>query len=146
MRVGVIDGGSPSLFIVPLLRQLRQGNTDNIGAFTDTDFLQLLQITASGTPGTEASPININITIKRTNSIPKQGTTTPVVAFSSAPEAFWYEITPVVSENPLEDQLASNATFQIFAETGLPEFTIENLSTPIALGFENTSGDTGGYF
>jgi hypothetical protein len=146
MRVDVIEGDDPSLFAVPLLRQLRQGNTDNIGAFTDTDYLQLFQITASGTPGTEASPVNIPITIKRTNIIPTQGGASPVVVYSSLPEAFWYEITPVVSANPLEDQLASDASFQIFVETELPQYTVENDNTPLALSFNNTPGNTGGYF
>lgn len=148
MRVETVTGDDPSLFNVPELRLLRQGNTDNIGAYTDTSLIFLAQISASGAPGEEVSPVIIPCTIKRLNVVPQSGKrSNPTVSYSSLPEAFWYELTPVFSTNVLTNQLASDASFEVFVESELPAYTVENDSTLYALQFSNTTfGNTGGYF
>lgn len=146
MQVEVITGDDPSLFNVPQLRLLRQGNTDNVGAFTDQAYIFLAQITASGSPGVETAPTIIPCTVKRLNLIPQSGGSNPTVQYSSLPQYFWYELTPVVSENVLTNQLASDAAFEVFVESDLPVYTVENDSTLYALQFSNTTGNTGGYF
>jgi hypothetical protein len=146
MRVEVITGDDPSLFNVPELRLLRQGNTDSIGAYTDTSLIFLAQISDSGSPGEEASPVIVPCTIKRLNVVPQSGGSNPTVSYSSLPEAFWYELSAVVSTNVLTNQLASDASFEVFVESELPAYTVENDSTLYALQFSNTTGNTGGYF
>lgn len=146
MRVEVITGEDPSLFLVPELRLLRQGNTDNIGAFTDTTLIFLAQISNSGSPGQEASAVIIPCTIKRLSLVPQSGGSSPVVQYSSLPVAFWYELAPVVSDNVLTNQLASDASFEVFVESALSPYSVENDVTPYSLQFNNTTGNTGGYF
>lgn len=144
MRVDVQVSGD--LYTVPCPRLLRQGNTDQTSAFTDIDYLFLAQISASGSPGVETSPTVVNTTIQRLNQIPSSGGSNPVVAYSSPPQYFWYLIGADVSSNILTDQLASDASFEVFVETDLPSSVIENNETPIADGLSNTTDNSGGNY